>query len=169
MPSVAQHLKDLEWLVGDWAEEPSEQSDISLRSTCGWTENRAFLIRKFKVERKGDVLHAGTEVIGWDPRGRRLRSWVFDSDGGFGENTWIHDGDHWLLKYSGVLSDGSEVSATNIITMVDADRVTLQSRDRVANGQQQPEIPSIAIRRRPVTHETTAPKATEKPAEHVLP
>jgi len=27
----------------------------------------------------------GWEIIGWDPIGRQIRSWIFDSNGGFGE------------------------------------------------------------------------------------
>lgn len=30
----------------------------------------------------------GTQVIGWDPAAGTIRSWMFDSDGGFGEGTW---------------------------------------------------------------------------------
>lgn len=30
----------------------------------------------------------GTQRIGWDPLTRRLRTWVFDSSGSFGEGNW---------------------------------------------------------------------------------
>ena len=80
-------------------------------------------------------MHGGTEVIGWDPRTSRIRSWVFDSDGGFGENVWVHDGNRWLIKYSGTLADGSEASATHILTNVDAATATLQSKDRVVDDK----------------------------------
>ena len=99
------------------------------------------MIRKFKVEGKEAILHGGTEIIGWDPRTNRIRSWVFDSDGGFGENVWVHDGNRWLIKYSGTLADGSEASATHILTKVDAATATMQSKDRVVNGAAQPDIP----------------------------
>ena len=133
LPPQTNHLKELDWLVGDWSSETSK-AGITLRTACDWTANQAFLIRKFKVEGKEAILHGGTEVIGWDPRTNRIRSWVFDSDGGFGENVWVHDGNRWLIKYSGTLADGSEASATHILTKVDAATATLQSRDRVVNG-----------------------------------
>ena len=132
-PAQTNHLKDLDWLVGDWSSETSP-AGITLHSTCGRTAEQAFLIRKFQVEGKAAFLHGGTEVIGWDPRTSRIRSWVFDSDGGFGENVWVQDGNRWLIKYSGTLADGSEASATHIVTKVDGDTLTLQSRDRVVNG-----------------------------------
>ncbi len=133
-PSPAQHLKALEWMVGDWSDGVSPQNGLSVRSTCDWTANRTFLIRKFKVEGP-DISRLGTEVIGWDPRGQRIRSWVFDSDGGFGENVWVRDGNRWLVRHTGTRPDGSDASATNVLTVVDADTVTVQSKDRMAGGQ----------------------------------
>ena len=66
--SQATQLKDLEWMLGDWAGEAASPDGPSFHSVCDWTANRAFLIRKFKVETKNGVLRGGTEIIGWDPR-----------------------------------------------------------------------------------------------------
>jgi uncharacterized protein (TIGR02246 family) len=168
-PAPIKHLKDLEWMVGDWADEAPPPSGLSLHSTCGWTDNRAFLIRKFTVEGKSGVSHAGTEVIGWDPRAKRIRSWVFDSNGGFGENLWVRDGNRWLLKYAGSLADGSEVSATNVLTVVDADTLTLESRDRTVNGAKEPDLAGITIKRRHAAAGTSKSEEPAKPPARVLP
>jgi uncharacterized protein (TIGR02246 family) len=154
----ANRLKELEWLVGDWASETSK-AGISLHTACDWTANQAFLIRKFKVEGKEVLLHGGTEILGWDPRANRIRSWVFDADGSFGENVWVRDGDRWLIRYAGTLADGSEASATHVLTKVDAQTATLQSRDRVVNGERQPDVPEVTIKRQAA--EKTATKADE--------
>ncbi len=146
LPPKTNPLKDLEWMVGDWSSETSK-SDIKLHTVCDWTTNRAFLIRKFKVEGGATILHDGTEIIGWDPRSGHIRSWVFDSNGGFGENVWVHDGNRWLVKYSGTLADGNEASGTHILTNVDANTVTMLSKDRVVNGAAQPDIPEIQMKR----------------------
>jgi uncharacterized protein (TIGR02246 family) len=145
-PPQTNHLKDLEWLVGNWTTETSKEG-ISLHSSCDWTADRAFLIQKFTVEGKGIFLHGGTEIIGWDPRENRIRSWVFDADGGFGQNIWVRDGDRWLLKYAGTLADGRKASATNIIVKVDTETVMLQAKDRIVDGQQQADVPEIRIKR----------------------
>jgi uncharacterized protein (TIGR02246 family) len=165
-PAQVQHLKDLEWMVGDWADEASAPGGSSVQSNCDWTANRSFLIRRFKVEGKAGVLRTGTEVIGWDPRARRIRSWVFDNNGGFGENLWVRDGNRWLVRYSGTQPDGTEVSATNILTVVDANTVQLESKDRVANGQRQPDGQEITIKRQAAAKETVKP-AAKKIAEPV--
>ena len=120
-PSHYLRLKGLEWMVGDWAAEGTGESGISVRSTCDWTANESYLIRKFTVERKKGVVRSGTEVIGWDPRLRRIRSWTFDSDGGFGESTWTHDGRRWTIAYTGTLANGGDVSSVHVVTPVDAD------------------------------------------------
>jgi uncharacterized protein (TIGR02246 family) len=169
VPAQVQHLKDLEWLVGDWVAETTAQNGVSFRSSCDWAHNRAFLIRKFTVEAKDKVLHAGTEVIGWDPRARRVRSWVFDSNGGFGENLWVQDGNRWLIKYSGTLPEGDEISATNIITKVDADTLKIESKDRSANGERHPDVPQITLKRQPMAKDAPKTEERQKPAAQILP
>jgi uncharacterized protein (TIGR02246 family) len=168
-PSPVQHLKDLEWLVGDWADQPAADSPALLHSSCDWTVNRAFLIRKFRVERQNAFLHAGTEVIGWDPRSQRIRSWVFDSSGGVGENVWVQDGKRWLVKYSGTLADGSQASATHVLTLVDANTMTLRSVDRTIGGSPQPDIPAVTIKRQVASKPAVKAGRPKPPPEHVLP
>jgi uncharacterized protein (TIGR02246 family) len=167
--SPGQHLKDLDWMVGEWADNISPQNGRSLQSTCDWTANRAFLIRKFKVEGRADVSRTGTEIIGWDPRAGRIRSWVFDSDGSFGENAWVRDGNRWLVRYSGTRPDGTDASATNVLTVVDANTVTIKSKDRTANGAGQPEVPEVTIKRQQVAKDDVKPKEPVKSQEQVLP
>ena len=105
--SQTQHLKPLEWMTGDWGNPVSSKDGVSVQSGCDWTANRAFLIRKYKVEGQGDLLHGGTEIIGWDPPARRIRSWDFDSDGGFGESVWVQDGNRWLIHFAGLWPTGA--------------------------------------------------------------
>jgi uncharacterized protein (TIGR02246 family) len=146
LPPQTNHLKDLQWLVGEWT-SPTSPAGITLRANCDWTANQAFLIRKFQVEGKEAFMHGGTEIIGWDPRTASFRSWIFDSDGGFGENVWIRDGNRWLVKYSGTLADGSTVSATHVVTKIDDNTFTMQSKDRTMNGTAQPDVPESTLSR----------------------
>ncbi len=168
LPPQTNHLKELAWLVGDWSSETSK-AGLTLRTTCDWTVGQAFLIRKFKVEGKEAFVHGGTEVIGWDPRTNRIRSWVFDSDGGFGENAWVHDGSRWLIQYSGTLADGSQVSATSILASVDAATASLQSKDRVVDGAAQPDIPEITLKRQAAAKPAAKAEEAAKPAGKAAP
>jgi uncharacterized protein (TIGR02246 family) len=163
-------LKDLAWMVGDWTGALGGSPNFSMRSTCDWTANRSFLIRKFSVTGKDVMFPGGTEVIGWDPRARRIRSWIFEANGGFGESVWTRNGDCWTVKYNGVLADGSDVSATHVLTHVDADTLTLQSTDRLVDGQKRPDVAKVTIKRSPAKEESRAkPSPLTNPPRQVLP
>ena len=152
VPSHYGRLKELGWLVGDWASKADSSSAVSVHSSCDWTANGSFLIRKFTIRRK-DGVAGGTEVIGWDPRAHRIRSWIFESDGGFGESEWTRSTTGWIIKYDGVLADGSDVSATQTLVHVEANTLTLESTDRTTNGQKRPDIARLTVKRLAVSEQ----------------
>jgi uncharacterized protein (TIGR02246 family) len=167
LPSHRIHLMKLDWLVGNWVSESPKDSGISVQSTCDWTANGSYLIRKFTVEAKSGVVSGGTEVIGWDPRTHRIRSWTFDSDGGFGESTWTQEGDRWIVRHVGTTPDGGDASATHVVSIADANTLTVQSKDRTVDGVKKPDLPEVKLTRR-----TAKDEAKVKPAEpprNVLP
>ena len=88
-----EHLASLSWMIGEWDGEKSDGREI--KNVCRWSKNRNFIMRTYKVLEKGEVLVKGTEIIGWDPFGKRVRSWAFDSAGGFSEGVWRFEGDQW--------------------------------------------------------------------------
>src|SRR5262249_53712459 len=90
-PLVRPHerLKDLEWMTGEWVDEGP---DSEVRVHCRWSEDGNFLVRSFTVKQQGKPVMTVSQRIGWDPLARRIRSWEFDSEGGFGEGTWSRDG-----------------------------------------------------------------------------
>ena len=47
-----------------------------------------------------------TQRIGWDPLTKQIKSWVFDSEGGYGDGLWTRKGNQWVIKSTGVLPDG---------------------------------------------------------------
>ncbi len=78
--------------------------------------NRKYLKRSFTLREDGEVVLEGTQMIGWDPIAKRVHSWTFDSEGGFGEAYWIQDGNRWLAKKSFVLATGEKASAVNVLS-----------------------------------------------------
>ena len=57
-----------------------------------------------------------SEIIGWDPERRQIRSWVFTSDGRFAEGFWNRAGDSWEVRYEGRGAGGKTLeSATFFI------------------------------------------------------
>ena len=49
-------------------------------------------------------------MIGKDNAKGVIRSWVFQSDGGFGDGVWTREGKKWSIDVHGVRADGSKLS-----------------------------------------------------------
>lgn len=141
-----EHLEDLAWMIGDWVDEGT---DSVVRVHCDWSKDKNFLMRSFTVQRQGrPVLHV-TQRIGWDPVARHIRSWEFDSEGGFGGGTWSRDGDRWVVKHSGVRPEGTTASATNTMVRERPDLVRWVSTDRVLGDESLPSEETYVLVRVP--------------------
>ncbi len=145
VPSNYEHLKDLQWLIGTWVDE-SEQSTIE--STTSWTKNQNFISQKFAVSVEGEPDLAGIQLIGWDPVEREIRSWVFDSDGGFGTSTWKKKENRWIVTASATLPDGRRSSAIRTFTLVDDKTITWQMSGRELDGEILPNVGAIKLTRK---------------------
>jgi uncharacterized protein (TIGR02246 family) len=146
VPTAGQRLAELAWLVGDW-EESDKTNDLSVRSQFAWARGENFITRNVTVKKGGETTLEGWQIIGWDPIEERIRSWTFDSEGGFGEGTWTREGERWLLREIGVAADGSRSSADNTFTKLSADRFAWESNNRTLDGDPQPGIGRIEINR----------------------
>jgi uncharacterized protein (TIGR02246 family) len=141
-PSHYDRLKDLEWMIGHWIDH---DQDASIDTVCQWTKNKNFITRSFTASIAEHVELEGTQVIGWDPSMGTVRSWMFDSDGGFAEGTWTRDGDRWTIQSRHVLPDGGVGSSTNILTWVDQSTFTWESMGREVDGQMLPNVGPVTI------------------------
>lgn len=139
-----EHLKKLEWLIGDWTD--SDQSG-HIQTTCKWTKNKNFIIRSFTASMRGHIDLSGMQIIGWDPSKKQIRSWVFDSDGGFSEGMWTQKKNHWYVMMTGTLPDGRKNSSTNIFKLVDENSYQWQSVNRIIDGELQPNIDEVTVTR----------------------
>jgi uncharacterized protein (TIGR02246 family) len=142
----ADHLKDLEWLLGEWIDEGD---GAVARTTCHWDASKAYLIREFDLKIGGRAALSGTQRIGWDPSTERFRSWVFDSEGGFSEGRWTRDGVRWVIKNEGFVPDGRVVTATNIITPEGKDRVRWSTTDQTLGGDTLEDGAEVILVRKP--------------------
>jgi len=144
-PTNYEHLKPLEWIIGDWVAEGPTGEGATLSFSCAPHQN--FIINKFSTTFRDMTLGEGTQWIGWDPAARTIRAWAFDVTGGFGEATWAKDGDKLVAKLNAVRRDGSKMTATNTATRVDADTVEFQSTDRTMDGKPAPDIKGVKLKR----------------------
>jgi uncharacterized protein (TIGR02246 family) len=145
LPAVLSHyeqLKDLEWMIGTWIDGDDQ---ARIETTCQWTRNKNFVSRSFTVSIRDQVDLAGMQIIGWDPAAKQIRSWVFDSDGGFAEGRWIKKDNRWSITVTGTMPDGRKVSSVNVITYVDDDQFKWQSVSRMVDGELLPNIDEVVV------------------------
>ena len=146
-PSNYDHLKELEWMIGSWHDD-DPRPGIEIQTDCEWTKNKNFITRSFAIAIGNQVNKSGMQIIGWDPNDKQIHSWVFDSDGGFGEGSWTHKGNKWLIQNSGTLPDGGKATSLNIMTQLDDDSYQWESVNRDVDGQLQPNVEPVTVVRK---------------------
>ena len=131
-PVSVNHVDQLNWLLGDWVDE-DDHSVVEF--SCQPILDGKFLARDFTVKIAGKAAVSGSQRIGRDPLTGQLKVWTFDSEGGHGEGTWHRNGEEgWILKTTGVSSDGSIVSGTSIYSFVNAHTITWQAVNHDVDG-----------------------------------
>jgi len=145
-PTPHEHLQPLAWLVGEWIDD---SGNTVVHTSCRWSDDKNFLLQDMNLQIAGrDAMHV-TQRIGWDPLNKRIRSWVFDTEGGFGEGVWARDGDAWLIKSTGVRPDGMTASATSEIVPTGTDGYVWRVRDRVSGDEVAPPLEVKVVRKPP--------------------
>jgi len=77
-----------------------------------------------------------------------IRSWTFDSDGGYSTGEWVPTEAGWVIKSDATMPDGTTGSATVTVTPTDADHFQVRSSDRIIGGVDEPEF-ELTVARRP--------------------
>jgi uncharacterized protein (TIGR02246 family) len=142
--SLDDSLKDVEWLIGTWRMDNKNQV---VTTTYEWDDNRAFIRGKFTVQQGGKVTESGTQTLGKDNSEGGIRSWVFQSDGGFGDGLWTRDGKKWLVDFEGVTPDGKKLNSTVVYLRIDPNTFTWQSVLQTVDGQPIPDTQPIRVTR----------------------
>lgn len=135
-------LGELEWLIGDWVDQ---DDNAVVETTFRWSKDYAFINSTFRVIVGDRVDLEGTQVIGWDPVAKKIRSWMFDTKAGFGEGEWSRSGNRWTVKVKSTLGTGRKASSINIYTYVDPDSFTWRSVSREVDGELLPDVEEVAV------------------------
>jgi len=128
LPTPHERLAAVAWLVGDWV---NEGTDAVVKISYRWSEDQNYILGDFLVTKGGQVAMKSSQRIGWDPLAGKVRSWLFDSDGGYGEGHWTQVDSAWVIKSSAVLPDGLTGSATVTMTPIDKDHYTITGTERI--------------------------------------
>lgn len=134
---VQRPIDELDWMLGDWT---AEADDMQYVANARWDDGEHFILRDLEVRRGDQLLMHATQRIGWDPVHKAIRSWAFDSDGGYGEGAWVAHGDVWYVKNRGTLVDGKEVTSINTYTLNEDGTVTWRVEGAAVRGEKGPEL-----------------------------
>jgi uncharacterized protein (TIGR02246 family) len=147
LPTPSERLQSLAWIVGDWI---NEGDDGAVKISFRWSEDKNFLLGDYHVTVGGEVRMKSSQRIGWDPLAGKVRSWLFDSDGGFSEGAWTAVEDGWVIKSQSVNPDATTASATLTITPKDNDHFTMKGTERIVGDSREPDFEFPIVRRPPV-------------------
>jgi uncharacterized protein (TIGR02246 family) len=145
-PTNYEHLSGLEWLIGNWADDSKDKGETA-RLAFSWAENQNFIVSSYATTFKNISLSSGTQWIGWDGAAKQIRLWAFDANGGIGEGSLTVEGDKVIVKASMVGREGKKVTATHIVTRLDPDTLTWESKDRTVEGKALPDVSPIKLKR----------------------
>ncbi len=140
-------LKPLAWMVGEWEEKGSKGE---VRMTCRWAPNQTFLIQEFSIKHADGTQLSARQRIGWDANSQGLRSWLFDSSGGFGGGFWTRHGNNWQIDCEGVFPDGKVSTSVHLWKYVDDNTVEWSATDREADELPLPDLNVTFVRKEKV-------------------
>lgn len=135
-------MADLQFLVGDWV---NESEDVRLK--CDWKSPGKFLLQEYEFG-AADPKFTVTVLIGWDPAARKVRSWFFDSSGGFGDGAWQAADNMWQVADLGVLPDGRASTSITQWQQIDNDTLVWRATRREVEGEAVPDAEVKFVRRK---------------------
>jgi hypothetical protein len=148
-------LDMLDWLAGDWVDA---SDNVSVEFSCNFTKNNAFLVRSFRIVNANDVKLSGMQLIAWDAAQQTIRSWTYDSRGGFGEETWSQNGNKYTIRAKYTLPDGGTGSNMQVVNYIDDNKFTWKSVNREIDGEFLPDTDEIVLVRKPASDDAKGGK-----------
>jgi ketosteroid isomerase-like protein len=136
-------IDQLDWMIGDWV---GQSGDLEYVFSSRWDAGGHFILRDLQVRRGGSTLMRASQRVGWDPVKKHLRSWSFDSEGGYGEGAWVNDGDKWHVKTEGATADGHELNSLSTFTLNPDGTITWQVEGTAYRGEAGPTL-TVTLKR----------------------
>jgi len=127
VPAHHERLTELEWMLGDCVADDDDGGHA--RISCKWSADKNFILREIHAKTAGEPNLTISQRIGWDPLTQRIKSWIFDARGGYGESFWARDAERWIVESKGVLPGGVRFTGTHVYTPIDDRTFTWDSID----------------------------------------
>ncbi len=149
---VYEHMKDMEWMIGEWigtSHVPSgtdssdelgelEGKNVTQHRSIRWAPGKSALVEEFEYVIEGTATISGTSLTGWDQHANAIRSTEYTTHKGVWSGTWTKDGDRWIHEYEGFNLDGRKGTGRLVITGVSSRRFEAKEVDRATDGKPQP-------------------------------
>lgn len=136
-PAAVTQLKPLGWMVGDWTDKDG-RGDVTL--SCKWGPGQTFLLMEFLVKQADGKQLTISSRVGYDAANNTLRSWVFDSMGGFGGGVWTREGNSWNSTSSGTHPDGRGAGSQDTWQYVNENEFTWSAKNREVDQVPMPDL-----------------------------
>jgi hypothetical protein len=156
-PSAYEHLKGLEWLVGDkvgqytvrqgWDEFAPVGTEVTRRVSVRWGLNKSVLQARVTTSIEGKPPITSLEIISWDPKAGQLVHSILSPGGGGGSGVWTQDGDEWQLKWTSVTPSGTTFAGTSRIQETSEDTSVWKVVDATKDGEKIADIPAVKFQK----------------------
>lgn len=159
VPSAYEHLKPLEWGIGDWVGEwalpydlgPFKKGDrVEFHVSSQWIVNRNSIVVDTCIVKDGRRFPDTHEIISWDAAKKKPVHTFFDSDAGRGNGEWADVGKKPKLRWSYDSKTG-RTEGTSHMEVRDANTYTWQIRDVTLNGAKQDDYLLVTFKRKTAT------------------
>jgi hypothetical protein len=147
-PSNYEHLKTLEWLIGEYKREWTAEKDwgavkkgdkMTFVATGKWALNKNAIVTSHKLNTPSVTVFESAGMIGWDRATKQIIASGFDSAGGHFMSSWSFKEGKWYVKSKGSNPWGKPISGTRIFSEITKTSFVSQWIDGTVGGKKQPD------------------------------
>src|SRR5262245_52680658 len=126
-PSNYEHLKTLEWLIGEYKSEWTAEEDgagvkkgdkLTSVASHKWALNKNAIAATLKLNTPSATVSEIAVMIGWDTATKQIISRSFNSAGGHGMASWSFKDGKWYVKFKGSNPEGKPTSGTLVFSEI---------------------------------------------------
>lgn len=150
-----EHLKPLEWLIGEWCGEfnmpydlkPLKEGDhVQYCATFRWVLNKSFIVVDGSMLKDGLRVPDSHEIIGWDSGKKKITHSIW-GDYGIGIGEWSDAGTAPRLRWT-TGENENRTEATACFEKKDADTYTWQTKEIALGGKKMADWPLVTFHRK---------------------
>ena len=133
---------------GDWT---CQKDDTRFDIAFGWDDSGQYITGELLVTKADPKPLSSNLRFGWDAAHKTISCWTFDDAGGFAKADWTPVGDIWQVRTEGTTAEGEAMSANQTLTFEGKDTFVWSGKDRLIDGEDQPEAKLRFVRQSPRT------------------